>query len=827
MAKWGGFSRDRVVVTAVLAAGLLITLFIFLRLREAELERLHARLERDTALPGELLQHKLGEALLVTQSLGRFVATSDDLSRERFAAFVRPLMPAEREIATVAWVPLVPAAQRDAIEQQMSAEQHAPAQVFEIGPAHAPIRAQARDAYYPMRLLEVSRPNETRPVLGFDMGSTPERLQTLERARDTATVAGSQPIALAGNQKPGFFAVAPVYRGDMATATVEERRAALRGFAMVVFQADRVVQAALGERALQGFDFELVDLDAPAKTRTIFRQSALHFVASRQPGVDAATLAVTAPTSFGGRRWQTTFWPSDGYIQANYSLGYWLVLPGGLLLSLILASYVRAASSQQRRLEAEVAQRTQLLEQESRRAQENSARYRTLFERAPEALIVYDVDAVAWVDANPKASELTGYPLDVLLALPPLQLYAPTQPDGLATAESLTRNNDRALAGVERTVERALVRADGSQVLCEVRVVRLPDPARRLLRGSFIDITERRRAEKELLAHRERLEEMVDDRTRALQVVLREAEAANRAKSTFLANMSHEIRTPMNAIIGLTHLLRRDRPTAEQADRLGKIHGATTHLLSILNDILDISKIEAGKLELEQTDFALGALLDNVRSLIAEQANAKGLEIEMDAGDVPQWLRGDPTRLRQALLNYCSNAVKFAQRGLIRVRTQLLEEDDDNLHVRFEVTDTGIGIAADKLVSLFRAFEQADASTTRQYGGTGLGLAITRRIAQLMGATRAPRAYPGWAAPSGSRRGCTVPMATCRPSTSPETTRKTNCACITPARGCCWSRTMRSTRRWPWRCWTARAWWWTWPRTAARRWRWPRPPTTT
>jgi PAS domain S-box-containing protein len=738
-----GFSHDRMIVMVVLVAGLMITMFILLHLRALERGRLHARLDSDTALPGELLQHKLGEALLVTQSLGRFVAASEDMSPERFAAFVKPLIPADSEIATVAWVPMVTAGQRALAEQQMSAEQHAPAQIFEIGTAHSPIRALARDVYYPMRLLEVSRPQETRPVLGFDMGSTATRLSTLERARDTGTVAGSEPIVLAGNQKPGFFAVAPVYRGEGVPATVEARRAALRGFAMVVFQADRVVQAALGKRALQGFDFTLVDIDAPERTRTIFHQASTQRVASSLWGVDAPRRDVGAPISFAGRPWHTTFSPNDSYIQANYSSAYWLVLPSGVLLSLVLASYVRASFSQQRRLETQIAQRTQLLEQETQRAQDNAVLYRTLFERAPEALIIYDVDSQAWVDANPTASVLTGYALNTLLALPPLLIYADVQPDGLGAVQSLAQNNEYALAGNERTVERLLVRADGTQVLCEVRVVRLPDPKRRLLRGSFIDITERRRAEKELLAHREHLEELVAERTQALQVVVQQAEAANKAKSTFLANMSHEIRTPMNAIIGLTHLLRRDGPTPAQAERLSKIHGATTHLLAIINDILDISKIEAGKLELEQTDFALGTMLDNVRSLIAEQALAKGLAIEMDAGNVPQWLRGDPTRLRQALLNYCSNAVKFAERGTIGVRAQVLGQDAQDLHLRFEVRDTGIGIAPDKFVNLFQAFEQADASTTRQFGGTGLGLAITRRLAQLMGGDASAESVQG------------------------------------------------------------------------------------
>ncbi|WP_287665584.1 ATP-binding protein [Accumulibacter sp.] len=221
------------------------------------------------------------------------------------------------------------------------------------------------------------------------------------------------------------------------------------------------------------------------------------------------------------------------------------------------------------------------------------------------------------------------------------------------------------------------------------------------------------------------------------------AEAANLAKSSFLANMSHEIRTPINAIVGLTHLLRRAEPTPVQADRLGKIDAAAAHLLSLINDILDISKIEAGKLELEQTNFSLNAVLDNVRSLISDQARAKGLLIEVDHDGVPLWLRGDPTRLRQALLNYIGNAIKFTEQGSITLRAILVDDGPERMLVRFEVQDSGIGIKADQLPSLFQAFEQADASTTRRYGGTGLGLAITRRLAKLMGGDAGVESQPG------------------------------------------------------------------------------------
>ena len=332
-------------------------------------------------------------------------------------------------------------------------------------------------------------------------------------------------------------------------------------------------------------------------------------------------------------------------------------------------------------------------------------RYRLLFERSLAGVYQTTIDGKL-LDCNEACARMLGYASrqDCLR-----RFVVAHHLSAEARAKFIA---DLQAHGTLTAFESSFKRQDGAPVWALETATLLDGP---LIEGTLIDITERKQTEA------------------ALRLAMETAASANRAKSEFLANMSHEIRTPMNGIIGMTELTLGTTLTREQREYLEMVQVSADSLLSLLNDILDFSKIEARKLELDIVDFDLGQMLDDMIRPFAPRAHQKGLELLYHAApDVPLALSGDPTRLRQVLVNLLSNAVKFTERGevVLRVRREIV--DGSNVSLHFTVTDTGIGVAADKQAAIFEAFTQADTSTTRRFGGTGLGLAIASQLVSLM-----------------------------------------------------------------------------------------------
>jgi two-component system sensor histidine kinase/response regulator len=374
-----------------------------------------------------------------------------------------------------------------------------------------------------------------------------------------------------------------------------------------------------------------------------------------------------------------------------------------------------------------------------------------IFKSANFSSIATDAKGVIQI-FNVGAERMLGYTaVEVMNKITPADISDPQEV--IARAEALSAELGtpitpgfealvfKASRGIEDIYELTYIRKDGSRFPAVVSVTALRDSQDAIIGYLLIgtDNTARKQVEEE----RKQLAQRLRDKNVELEKAKAAAEAANTAKSAFVANMSHEIRTPLNAIVGLTHLLRRGNPDPAQTEKLEKIVDASRHLLLVISDILDFSKIEAGKLNLCVADFSFVRMLDNVVSMIGPKVRDKHLKLVVDRGDIPPVLVGDSTRLAQALLNYLSNAVKFTERGTITIRISKLEETPTDLLLRFEVSDTGIGIAPDKIADLFAAFEQVDATISRRYGGTGLGLAITRQLARLMGGEAGAQSVPG------------------------------------------------------------------------------------
>lgn len=335
-------------------------------------------------------------------------------------------------------------------------------------------------------------------------------------------------------------------------------------------------------------------------------------------------------------------------------------------------------------------------------------RHRAFFENSQSLMCTHDLEG-NFLTINPSGAEMMGYTFGEVIIRSLYDIVVPQYRDDIDTYLQTIKNNG-SLKGLMQILDKNGEKRTWmyNNVLSEFA------DGRKYVIGNAVDLTSRIRMEDELLLAKEN------------------AEQNARAKDIFLANMSHEIRTPMNAIMGFANLLKYTTLTEEQKEYTHSICTASENLLGIINDILDLSKIESGHLTIEEIPFSLRDLVKNVKAVQQQKASEKGLQLDVSMGDsVPDYMLGDPTRLNQILLNLVSNALKFTEKGSVRILIELREESETEHTIQFSVSDTGIGISQDKLATIFERFTQADTDTTRKYGGTGLGLSISKLLIEL------------------------------------------------------------------------------------------------
>ena len=360
--------------------------------------------------------------------------------------------------------------------------------------------------------------------------------------------------------------------------------------------------------------------------------------------------------------------------------------------------------------------------------------YRAIIEQTHLGVMLHDAETLEFIEFNDATPASLGYTREEFSQLTVYDIQ------GRMTREQVDQAREMMIRDGGAVFENVHRCKNGELRTFQVSLRKIDVAGKIYLAAIWEDVTERRA---EIVQREQDLAAQVAERTQELAQAKEVADLANQSKSAFLANMSHEIRTPMNAIIGLTQLMKRDVTEPAQVERLNKVLVAAKHLLEILNDILDLSKIDSGKLTLEESVFSTERLFSDVGTLVGTRAAERNLTWEMDPGDAPPMLCGDVLRLRQILLNFSFNAVKFTEHGGVQLRAKLMARGGEDVRVRFSVTDTGIGLSDEQRNRLFQAFMQADSSITRRFGGTGLGLAISSRLATLMNGAVGVESVPG------------------------------------------------------------------------------------
>ncbi|MBN2375773.1 MAG: response regulator [Sedimentisphaerales bacterium] len=691
------------IITTTVVIGAVFSFLGFGLFRRNETQNLKSEFFHNAEKRISAIKDVFSDDLFVLESINSFYLASNDVDRDEFTTYTKPLLDRIAGIQAIAWISRVCEEDRRRFELEAREDGIEGFQIIQADSFEGFVKAEHRSDYFPVYYVEPYLRNVKE--IGIDHASDKSQQQMMQRACDTnePTSSTASLFFRKGNSHT-FLIYRPVYERGGLTFSVEDRRKSLKGFILVSFQIESQLRNAMEVFSSGEIDVKVNYLNEGLSVHSYHSLGGLAeedvYFSSDGAYLHEEVIDVV------GSQWQIQCRPSELFVAQHHTMMGWMVLGTGLFITVLLASWMYSNEIRTVQIEHLVEKRTGELSQ-------SENRFRAIFESTQDCVTIWDRRYYC-LYANQAAVDYVG----------------------ITKQDMLNRSIEQSLGHIENFM--SVWKSRIEEVFQGQQAMSVED--------EFVVGGQKKYSESVLSPLCDQ-----DDRIVGVGVVYRDvtaqkeagqaqceakeaAESANRAKSEFLAIMSHEIRTPMNGVMGMASLLMETELDDEQREYAETISVSAQALLTVINDILDFSKIEAGKLFLEAIPFDLKKLLDQIRSLFMERIHSKDLTFEVDLNsEVPHHLIGDPVRIQQVISNFLGNAIKFTHQGNIQVKVEGEQCDSDPVHLRFSVSDTGIGIPEDKQSRIFEKFTQADASTTRQYGGTGLGLAISSQLVKLMG----------------------------------------------------------------------------------------------
>ncbi len=725
-------------LTLTVCIGVALSFLLFGLMRHWETRRIEADFHDVSADRSSIIGYNIRTRLLSLNAIGALCDASNEVGREEFRIFVASNVVNESGAEELQWAPRVMAADREEFEAAARREGMADFQIVERSEQGSIVPAARRKQYFPIHFSP--NPSGSRRAdrnrQGFDLASDPLYTEAIGRACDSGklTVTGRTPLENHAPEQFGIAAILPVFQHDLPHDTVGSRQENLAGFVVGVFRMLNIVTSGLAPMDPRGVNITILDESAPEGQRFLCHYS------SRIAGEATSRYDVepniewthVAKLDVDGRRWVALCTPTPTFFATRRTWRPWDMLAGGLILTQLLAALVFVSMSRKEQTERLIRQRTSQLSQ-------SEERFRKMAGATQDAIIMMDPKGKIsfW---NEAATRIFGYSQEDALGRDLHLLLAPSRyheshkqhfPEFARTGTGPAVGRVLELQGVNSSGEELPIELSLSSVMLNnewhaIAVIR--------------NIAERKRIERELQGYTQALEAA----NTSLAAMNETAKTATQAKSQFLANMSHEIRTPLTAILGFADVLLDSVEKQRDIEAAHTIRRNSRHLLRLINDILDLSKIEANRLEMEFMDCSPTNIVADVISLMRVRSDAKQLALDLDyQGPIPATIRSDPTQLRQILVNLLGNAIKFTDSGSVRLTTRLVQEAGQPPRLALSVSDTGKGMAEREMERLFQPFVQGDMSTSREYGGTGLGLAISKRLAVALGGDITVTSIPG------------------------------------------------------------------------------------